>query len=257
MKHLAMSALVLAFVASRLLAEEPTNSIPIQGYKLFWSDEFDGTQLDTNKWDYRGLGKRQAAINVKDTVALDGKGNLVLTTKRVNNEIHSAMIGTQGKFETKYGYFECRVKMQKTNGQRSAFWIQTPKKMEEGVDPSISGAEIDIYECFYVQSKEAFHNLHWGGYGKGHKHVGSDAINIKGLQEGYHTFGVEWTPKEYRFFVNGEETWRTSEGVSHVDQYLILSMEVTDKQSAKIVMKKEGYEDQVLFDYVRVYKKAP
>jgi hypothetical protein len=74
MRLLALSALVLFFVASTLMAEEPTNSMPVQGYKLFWSDEFDGTQLDTNKWSYRYLGKRKAAINVKDTVSLDGKG---------------------------------------------------------------------------------------------------------------------------------------------------------------------------------------
>jgi beta-glucanase (GH16 family) len=86
--------------------------IPVEGYELFWSDEFEGKSLDLEKWDYRGLGARRDAVNVKDAVSLDGEGHLVLTTKGVENEYHTAMIGTQGKFETTYGYFECCFKLQ-------------------------------------------------------------------------------------------------------------------------------------------------
>lgn len=45
------------------------------------------------------------AINVKDTVTLDGDGHLVLTTNRVGDEYHTAMIGTHGKFETRERIF--------------------------------------------------------------------------------------------------------------------------------------------------------
>ena len=46
---------------------------PVDGYKLVWSDEFDGHALDLEKWVYRALGPRRDAINVKETVSLDGK----------------------------------------------------------------------------------------------------------------------------------------------------------------------------------------
>ncbi|MHC4171015.1 MAG: hypothetical protein ACYSWQ_29095, partial [Planctomycetota bacterium] len=55
---------------------------PVEGYRLVWSDEFDGDKLDFDKWGYRALGPRRDAINVKETVTLDDKGHLVLTTKR-------------------------------------------------------------------------------------------------------------------------------------------------------------------------------
>ena len=51
---------------------------PSPDYRLVWADEFNGTTLDRKKWDYRQLGKRRDAINVKETVRLDGKGHLVL-----------------------------------------------------------------------------------------------------------------------------------------------------------------------------------
>jgi hypothetical protein len=55
---------------------------PSDNYKLLWADEFDGDELDLSKWDYRGLGPRGDAVIVKDRTALDGKGNLVLTTRQ-------------------------------------------------------------------------------------------------------------------------------------------------------------------------------
>ncbi len=81
------------------------SSPPANGYILFWADEFNGTVLDSSKWDYRGLGKRRAAINAEDMVRLDGQGHLLLSTLLVDNEIRTAMIGMQGKFETTFGYF--------------------------------------------------------------------------------------------------------------------------------------------------------
>lgn len=49
-------------------------------FELSWSDEFDGTELDTNKWDYRlsMMGMRWPAWTDKG-VHLDDKGNAVFT----------------------------------------------------------------------------------------------------------------------------------------------------------------------------------
>jgi len=42
------------------------------------------------------------------------------------------------------------------------------------------------------------------------------------LGSGFHTFGLEWTETEYRFFVDGELTW-TATPVSNRPQYIILA----------------------------------
>lgn len=226
--------------------------LPVKGYELYWSDEFEGKVLDFEKWDYRGLGPRRDAVNVKDTVSLDGKGHLVLTTKRVNDKYHTAMIGTQGKFETAFGYFECRVKLQTQIGHWSAFWLQSPTLGESIGDPGKAGAEIDIFEYLRNRGDKIQHTLHWDGYGESHKSAQKIA-EILGLSRGWRTVGFLWTPTHYVFYVDGKETWRTDKGVSHRPQYIILSLEV-GKWAGDI--SKAELPDHLYVDYVRVYKEV-
>ncbi len=63
-----------------------------------------------------------------------------------------------------------------------------------------------------------------------------------------------WTPEHYVFYVDGKETWRTDNGVSHRPEYMILSLEVGewagDIANAKLP-------DRLYVDYVRVYGEKP
>jgi beta-glucanase (GH16 family) len=228
-----------------------TPAIPT-GYHLVWSDEFDGTALDAHKWDYRQLGPRRDGVNVTESVSLDGQGHLVLTTRRNGDIYETAMIGTQGLFETTFGYFECRAKLQTQVGHWSAFWIQSPT-MGEGIgDPAASGVEIDVLEYLCRTENVVHHNLHWDGYGEHHKSVGGK-VAVPGLSEGWHTFGVLWTEMEYVFYVDGKETWRTDKAISKRPQYLILSLEV-GKWAGDI--SEAALPDHLTVDYVRVYQKG-
>ena len=223
---------------------------PSEQYTLVWADEFDGDTLDLKKWGYRNLGPRRLAVNVKDCVSLDGKGNLLLTTRRNGDRIETAMIGTAGRFEPTYGYFECRVEFQDQPGQWSAFWLQSPTIGKVG-DPRVNGTEIDIFEYLVRYPTKMHHNLHWDGYGEAHKNEGMRPV-IEDLADGFHTIGLLWTPDEYVFYVDGKETWRTKTAVSRRSQYIILSMEV-DKWGGSI--DDARLPDAVRFDYVRVYQK--
>ncbi|HPY52002.1 MAG TPA: glycoside hydrolase family 16 protein, partial [Sedimentisphaerales bacterium] len=220
-------------------------------YKLIWSDEFDGQTLDSTRWDYRGLGPRRDAVNVKETVSLDGEGHLVLTTKRAGDAYHTAMIGTQGRFETTFGYFECRVRLQEQVGHWSAFWLQSPSLGQPLGDPAAAGTEIDIFEYLRKDGDRVHHNLHWDGYGEHHKHAGT-TVTVAGLQRGWHTFGLLWTDREYVVYVDGKETWRSDKGVSHRSQYIILSLEV-GKWAGDIAQAQ--LPDHLYVDYVRVYQR--
>ena len=229
----------------------PSADIPVAGYHLVWSDEFDGAALDTQKWDYRQLGPRRDGVNVKGAVSLDGEGHLVLTTSRNGDVYHTAMIGTEGKFETTFGYFECRAKLQKQVGHWSAFWLQSPAIGEEIGNPEASGTEVDIFEYLRKSGDSVVHNLHWDGYGKHHKAAGGGAT-APGLSDGWHTFGVQWSEEGYVFYVDGQETWRTDKAISHRPEYIILSLEV-GKWAGDIAA--ATLPDSLLVDYVRVYQK--
>ena len=230
---------------------EVTPGIPVKDYELVWSDQFNGTALDMTKWDYRGLGPRRDAVNVKDTVALDGQGHLVLTTKQSADVYHTAMIGTQGKYETCFGYFECRVRLQEQIGHWSAFWLQSPTLGQTIGDPGRSGTEIDIFEYLRKYPDTIHHNLHWDGYKEQHKSAGKKVL-IPDLSKGWHTIGLLWTEQEYVFYVDGKESWRSSEAVSKRREYMILSLEV-GKWAGDIA--DAALPDSLYVDYVRVYKR--
>ena len=79
-------------------------------WKLVWSDEFDGTELDTSKWERCPDYKRQDLNNYwsDDMSYLDGEGHLVIEMvyNEERNSFDSGAVRTKGKFEQAYGYFE-------------------------------------------------------------------------------------------------------------------------------------------------------
>jgi beta-glucanase (GH16 family) len=245
------TSIVLGFLGVALSAFPGNAAPPSADYKLVWADEFDGKALDTTKWEYRQPGPRRDAINAEDSVALDGDGHLELTTRRVDEKIHTAMIGSKGKYEPRYGFFECRVKLQKQVGHWSAFWLQSPTLGKPVGDSKKAGTEIDIFEYLRREGDKVHHTLHWDGYGKDHKSTNCVPV-IQGFGDGWHTVGLLWTPEEYRFYVDDKETWRTGKGISQRSEYIILSLEV-GKWAGSI--KTAGLPDSLEVDYVRVYQR--
>ncbi len=234
-----------------LVMDKNLSGPPSNDYKLVWADEFEGKELDLNKWSYRSLGPRGNAVIVEDCVSLDGKGHLVLTTRQGSNRIETGMIATEGRFETTFGYFEARMKFQAEPGHWSAFWLQSPAMALVG-HPEVNGVEIDIIEFFSTDRKSMFMNLHWNGYGEEHEKIGSQYADDS-LQVGWHTVGLAWTPKQYTFFLDGKKVWETDQAVSHAKEYIILSLEVR-KWAGDIT--KAKLPDSFYVDYVRVYKKS-
>jgi alpha-L-fucosidase len=252
-------------VCSSGASEEVRNYYPPTNpaYHLVWSDEFDRDKLDATKWAQYSPGKRRDAVNVPEAVTLDGQGHLVITTSRhevddpaapggKRTEIRTGMISTQGLFETTYGYFEVRLKMQKEVGHWSAFWINTPTMGKPEGDPANAGVEIDVIE--YLRNghydDKAQHTIHWDHKTPSYQRDTKSVI-MRDIDEGFHTFGVQWLPDQLVFFDDGRQTWRTTKAIPKRDQYMILSLEV-GKWADDIA--KASLPDSLVVDYVRVYK---
>ena len=224
---------------------------------LVWSDEFDGTALDLERWKHRYPGPRKDGINDPEASVLDGEGHLVLTCSRKEDKVHVGMICTDGRYGARYGFFEARVQLQTQEGLWPGFWLMGNAVAAPGSgkgildDTARNGTEIDIFEYLRIRGDQVQHALHWNGYGAAHKSFGAHP-RIPGLMSGFHTFGCEWTPESYRFFVEGIETFQTSQAISQVPEYIILSGEENswpgDIARAKLP-------DKVVFDYVRVWQK--
>jgi alpha-L-fucosidase len=217
-------------------------------WKLAWSDEFDGKEVDPSKWELCGDWKRRDGFWVKEDSYLDGQGNLILRTKKDGDRYTCGAVRTKGKFEHRYGYWVCRCKFPKEQGHWPAFWLYIDGVGQVG-DAGRDGTEIDIMEKPWRDDRTT-QNLHWDGYGKEHKSDGTK-FDFPGLSEGFHTFGLHWTPQEYVFYVDGKETWRTrAGGVSQVPEYLKLTEEIGEWGGD---IKKANLPDQFFVDYVRVY----
>jgi beta-glucanase (GH16 family) len=219
------------------------------GYKLVWEDQFNGRTLDTTKWNVRGVGARRIGYNSASTVKVED-GFLKLYAFHEGDSILGSAVGTQKHFNPRYGYFECRAQLQKSIGIWGAFWMQSPA-ISKGEDPSKYGTEMDIFEFFREMGNDTItHALHWA-YGPNMKSAGMKSY-LKGLSDGFHIFGFEWTPEKYSFFIDGYKFHEQTQGISNIPEYLILSMELPETMKS---LENTVFPDVFLVDWVKVYQK--
>ncbi len=248
-----LSPIVILAATAGAAPVSPPDALPPapkgQEWKLVWHDEFDGTTLDATKWDVPEYKRRDAWWSRK-AVDLDGKGNLAIKTLHEGGKYYNACVRTKKKYEKAFGYFVARIRLQRSAGHWTAFWMYNNGVGKIG-NGGRDGTEVDIMEKPWMDDRVQ-HTLHWDGYGKDHKSKGNVA-KVPGVMKGFHTFGLLWTPDEYVFYVDGKETWRTDAGgVCQVPLYIKLSDEAKFKGWAGDV-RKANLPDEFLTDYVRVY----
>ena len=237
-------------------------------YKLIFNDEFEGTKLDTSKWEYCPDQERCGGDCVwrKDMVALDGEGSAVLSVAVDEDDptrAKSGAIRTRGKFYNSYGYYECRALLQQYSKRFwGAFWLM-PNNIDNGTDGGSDGTEIDIFESAYLGQDKVQQGIHFDGYSDRHKNIG-DRIYSKNCYLGYHTYGFEWSPEGYKFYIDGKLSYSLDQGakyngvevdVAKVANYLKLSVETSKGWTG--VFKPEDTPNNIdgfTVDYVRVYK---
>ena len=234
----------------------------LNGYKLVFEDDFNGNELDLDVWEYRGTGKRSCGYIAPEAVRVEN-GNMIMKYDYHNGEFgegwYSGMINLKQKFCK--GYFECRCICNDPLESKawSAFWMQASNSYVAASCGGVNGAEIDILEAFRTREgyPSAMSNIHCAGYHDGSESDGlrSQCIAQKKLDTcytEYHTYGLEWTDEVYRIFIDGEcvgvSAW--AEGVSTVDEVLILSLELPGEEPAD-----KSLTGEYIIDYVRVYQK--
>ena len=107
-------------------------------YTLVWSDEFDGTSLNSDNWSMEtgygdngwGNDEWQLYTNSSSNVSVAG-GNLAINARcanppscgKRNGTITSGRINSLNKFAFKYGKVEARIKPPVGDGAWPAFWM--------------------------------------------------------------------------------------------------------------------------------------
>ena len=258
------------------ITKAPKNpkKIDLSEFSLVFEDNFDGEELDGAKWhEHRWFntetGARKGGLwSPSQALIIDNQLH-IRTEYKENGEYgagyYTEAIDTSGLFEQKYGYFECRCKLPAAEGLWAAFWLHSDKvgKGFSGMD----GTEIDIFESPLFKRKRirnsVVSNLHYNGYGIDGKSKRLGAFRAPDPYNTFNTYGLEWNEREYIFYINGEETCRSSfGGVSRNEEFMILSVEV-DGVAGKPVFGWSGNIEKnpegtlpvdFVVDYVRVYQ---
>ena len=222
-------------------------TIDLSNMQLVFEDNFDG-ELDKNVWQTSFEQPIRRGGYWTDEQTFTENGNLIIRTEYKEDGKHGAgwYTGTllsQNIKEFKYGYFEVRCKAPAAEGLWSAFWLQSNRMANNlYTNDGANGAEIDIMESPYYNDptlpadqyrNTTLHTVHVNGYGDDHLSENSKYFKVnKNMYTEFNTYGLLWTEKEYIFYINGCESWRTSFGVSQVPEFLWLSVEIAGESGS-------------------------
>ena len=188
-----------------------------EGYKLFWSDEFDGPSLNTDNWTCEigrgsnGWGNSELQYYTDRPENVDVRdGKLVITARKESYQgatATSARLITLGKVYFKYGYIVASIKLPKTaNGLWPAFWMMGNDFKSKGWP---NCGETDILEMGHSNGfnnrQETFLNgaCHWGE--PDHRYYARDINNKYSVQDGeFHTFTCIWTEDKISMYIDLE-----------------------------------------------------
>jgi len=181
-----------------------------QYWRQVWSDEFDGTSIDTSKWQFEvncdgGGNNELQCYTARDTNAKVQNGKLIITAKPENyggKGYTSARMNTAKSASWLFGKFEMRAKLPKGKHLWPAFWM-LPTDYKYG--SWAASGEIDIMEYRGQVNNKIEGTLHFGGMwpnnmyqGCGPKDMGAD------LSADFHVFGVEWDKDQIRWYMDGK-----------------------------------------------------
>lgn len=236
---------------------------PPSGWTLAWADEFNGTALDTSKWNIEvngnggGNNELQYYTARPENIRVTG-GALVIEARReayLGKQYTSGRITTQNKASWQYGRMEARMKIPTGKGTWPAFWMLGNAISNVGWPAS---GEIDIME--HVNSEAVTHGtIHWSDQNNAYANYGGPSGNLDFSQ--FHVYAVEWDASAIRWYVDGNKFHEVNiaggvNGTSefHAPYFLLFNLAVGGNWPGS----PDGatvFPNQMQVDYVRVYRK--
>lgn len=216
-----LGIMAVLFSPAAVLAEPPSGD-----WALVFSDDFNGTTLDSNKWspcywwaDSKGCtngGAGEVQWFESDEVLVENGTLRLRARKRQSNgkEYTSGMISSHDKYAFQYGYAEMRAKVPKGNGFWPNFWLLSQKKSWP--------PEIDIAEFVGSNINNVHMTLHYKNSSSQHE----SASNYWGNQDfstDYHTYALQWDPNKIVWYVDGKErhSYTVSGNIPHEPMHVV------------------------------------
>lgn len=222
-------------------AAPPSN---LEGWSLVFEDEFDGTQLDSKKWNptynwghthnhraycvAQNVSVKDGILRIKGEASRHPEAPATASNggKTYSLDYTSGAIDTRGKFSTQYGYIEGRFKAPPHSGTWPAFWM-----LQDGWPP-----EIDILEIPHARTQHHYY-LHYtdpswyASHGSAWDHEASFGGTHSGPDKSaaFYNYGVEWNPETMNFYFNDKQvaSYRRPSEISQVkEMYIIINLAI-------------------------------
>ncbi len=238
-----------------------------QGWKLVWSDEFNGSAIDTSKWAFEVQkpgwvnNELQNYTNNRRENARIENGSLVIEGRRdyFNGfEYSSARLKTQGKASWKYRRVEALIKVPTGYGTWPAFWMM-PDDFSRGWPAC---GEIDIMEHVGYDPNVIHATTHANDYNWKSGQQRTSTLSVPGAVSDYHVYAMEWYADRIDMFVDGKKYFTsTNNGTGdnawpfNKNFYIILNLAIGGDWGAAKGVDPNIWPKQMLVDYVRVYQK--
>lgn len=223
-------------VESSSVASSSATSSSTPAWNLVWEDNFEGTAIDSTKWEHEvncwGGGNNEAQCyvdNPANSFVEDGFLNIKATQGHVCGPAHnqedpaynpadvsacknyaSARLRTKGKADWTYGRMEIRAKLPSIGGGVwPAIWMLPTDTTKYGGWPH--SGEIDIMESFQPgvsgpqptgAANEIHGTLHYGYSWPLNQYSGASYEPPADIWEEFHTYAVEWEEGEIRWYVD-------------------------------------------------------
>jgi beta-glucanase (GH16 family) len=179
---------------------------PPTGYTLAFSDEFNGSGLDTSAWGYRTDGKansQQLAANV----SVSGGYLHLAVKKQVSGTYGYTGGGVISKAGFAEGYYEARFKVPAGAGWHSSFWSMGYNGVDTGLGANMQ--EVDFCEQDSANLTHYTTNYHkWSPSPQAHN-IGTHTVTASDLSANFHTIAALFTPSTVTYYLDGVETSTT------------------------------------------------
>ena len=250
---------------------------PVLGHadwQQVWSDEFNGTNVDSTKWVFEtgngsgGWGNNEREYYTSRTNNAYVAGGVMHIVARQESmggfPYTSARMKTRGRYSKRYGRFEFRAKLPQGVGCWPALWMMPQDSVYGGWAAS---GEIDVMENRGSTPTTTGGTIHYGGSWPNNVYSGADYVFPGGgVATDFHNYMLEWGTNYLKWYVDGtlyqtQTSWwsATNAYPAPFNQpfYLIMNLAIGGKYlgepSDATINSGTPFPVEMQVDYVRVY----
>ncbi len=238
-------------------------------WELVWSDEFDGNELDLEKWKYElgshGWGNDELQEYTAGDNAEVNNGTLKIIARKTGpgqkaGDYTSTRLNSDFSFT--YGRVEASAKMPELKGVGlwPAIWM-----LGENIK-TVSWphcGELDIMEYLSRRPDKVSSAIHTLSTKQpGQPQIESGPVDLETAEEEFHVYGIEWTETQIKFYIDDPtnvtctydrpEDFDENNWPFDKPQYILLNVAVGGSWGGDV--DDSIFPAQMEVDYVRVYQ---